>query len=339
MRTGAKRWLIYESLMLEYTVATGVRLYHRSMQKFKVGDVLTAQKNEKGKHWLSYHTHEKGLEAFRTKRKYEPAPYFTARERKKKSFVEPERKFKSFENLPSRFECVYATFIPHSRFLSKGQLYVVEPIGATHVVDSRIIDKLARLPTRSRDYSDDSIEPEFEDTWEAENLYDDYWRGTEPTRGNLQNLEILMDSARIIEVVNETTQPIQQGDSFQISSTATQINAVIEIRGDSVSWGDNKQTLEDFISDTANIPGIKVGAVPENSYFMSVPVVLSSGFKGKIHTMKLPEPGNSDGDDSYYGSKIGLTPLGLGYPVNIRMSNGLMIDFMKAIRKGYVKKI
>lgn len=342
MRTQLKRHLlslINEALMLEYQVASGVRLYHRSTKAFKVGDVLTSQKNDKGQHWLSYHLHEKGLEEFRTKRHYAPPQKFTARERKKKSFVEPERTFKSLEHLPSRFECVYATFVPHSRFLSKGQLYVVEPIGATHVVDSRIIDKLARLPVRYRSVVDDDDDDtgHFEDDWEARRLYEDYWEGTEPNRANLKNLEILMDSARIVEVVDEITQPIQQGNNFIVSGGPVIIGKLEMRGGDRVSWGENTQTFEDFIVDAANIPGLEIGKKPQESYFSSVTVKLTQGFKGKIHTMRLPEPGNTEQDP--FGPRLEITPSDLKYPVNIQLMDGLMFNFMKSIRKGFIKKI
>lgn len=331
--------MVFEALMLEYTVASGVRLYHRSTRDFKVGDVLTAQKNDKGKHWLSYHLHERGLEAFRVKRDYEPAQRFTARERKKKSFIEPERKFKSFENLPSRFECIYATFVPHSRFLSKGQLYVVEPIGATHVVDSRIIDQLSRLPVdyRSlRDDPNDEDEGRFEDQREAESLYRDYWEGTEPTRANLQNLEIFMDSARVVEVVNETTQPLHQGNNFMVAGGPVLLGK-LELRGDSVSWGQNKQTLEDFIIDSAGLQGFELGKIPEGDYFRSITVKLTQGFKGKILTMRLPEPGNLEQDP--YSTRLQVTPSELSYPVDIQFMGDQVINFMKSVRKGFIKKI
>ena len=109
------RLIINEALLCEYTPSPNVTLYHRSYVKFDVGQVLTAQKDLKtGKHWLASRRCERDLEDYRKKH-------------------HPE--------LPSRFDCVYATLEPRSRFLNKGYLYAVEPIGKMFVADSTLIDQ------------------------------------------------------------------------------------------------------------------------------------------------------------------------------------------------------
>lgn len=90
------------ALLLEYDLQPGVRVYHRSPRIMKPGDIVESRKTN-GRHWLTDKWSELALERYRKER---------------------------HSDLPSRLDCVYGTLTPRSRFLSKGHLHVIEPIGS-----------------------------------------------------------------------------------------------------------------------------------------------------------------------------------------------------------------
>jgi hypothetical protein len=82
---------INEQLLLE--LSSNSTLYHRSPIKLKVGDKIQPRKNKEGQHWLQSSMMEVALEELRKK---------------------------EFPDRPSRFECIYASPYPRSRFVDKG---------------------------------------------------------------------------------------------------------------------------------------------------------------------------------------------------------------------------
>lgn len=108
-----------QHVLMEYNVQPGVRVYHRSIKRFSRGKILHVQEPESAK-----------------RRFFAPKAVEMALENYRK---------KNHPDLPSRLRCVFGTLVSRSRFLRKGYLYVLEPLGATHVTDSQLIDRLANV--------------------------------------------------------------------------------------------------------------------------------------------------------------------------------------------------
>ena len=183
-------------------------LYHRSIKKLKVGDVIKPRKI-KGSHWLEKSEMELALEQMRKE---------------------------SYPHRPSRFDCVYTSPHPRSRFLDKGDLYVVRPVGNMFMTDSTLIDDIGEQFSRwfysydgygLSDYERPKIiklanqgderalkELVYGLPYEA-NLY---WQG----KGTqyIKDLEILSDSAVVTEVpveeikrlkINQNVKVVEEG--------------------------------------------------------------------------------------------------------------------------------
>jgi hypothetical protein len=234
--------LLIQDILLEYDVAPNATLYHRSDVKFKVGDVLTAQKDPKtGEHWLASRRAEKDLEAYRKK---------------------------NHPDLPSRFNCIYASFSPRSRFLGKGRLYAIEPIGKTFVADSKIIDQMAINDA---------------DGYGSYSEIEEYWAGVEPSRHNIMNAEVLMDSARVVEVIDEQ-QRMMRGTVLRFGPQAPLLAGYVTVWGSEspnpvmfASDGSTKVPLEDAL-ERLKAPGIDAGAQKGDK----IPVTVGPGFEGFI---------------------------------------------------------
>ena len=91
-------------------------LYHRTTEKLKVGDIIKPNKT-KGTHWLEKNNMELALEGLREQK---------------------------YSKKPSRFSCIFSSVIPRSRFVDKGYLYTIRPIGKMHMPDSTLIDQMDR---------------------------------------------------------------------------------------------------------------------------------------------------------------------------------------------------
>ncbi len=308
LSVGQLRSLLREELMLEYDVQPGVRLYHRSYVKFKIGDVLTAQKDPKtGQHWLMSHEHEQALE--RVRKQLHP-------------------------DLPSRLDCVYASFVPHSRFLNKGHLYVIEPVGKVFVTDSRIIDEMAQ----SRHYRHASVLS--------------YWEGVEPERWNIANLEALMTSAKVVEVVEEKTR-LKFNDVIEFNADAPVVSATISYYSVDPKYdtdqrdmrpytyaedGNTNVSIEDALEKVKHVKGMKVLDKPilnpseEMKYGKKLNVELSHGFVGKIRSLSMASPG----DTTRY-SRISLSPVDGGLLMTI--DDKVVGQILRAIRAGTISRI
>ena len=286
--------LLIQDILLEYDVASNVTLYHRSDVKFKVGDVLTAQKDPKTReHWLASKRAEKDLEAYR--RKHHP-------------------------NLPSRFNCIYASFSPRSRFLSKGHLYAIEPIGKTFVTDSTIIDQMARNDASG---------------YGSYNEIKEYWAGVEPSRHNINDVEVLIDSARVIEVIDEQ-QRLMRGTILRFGPQAPQLTGYVTIWGSEspnpsslASDGATKVSLEDT-HERLKAPGI----TSHEQKGDEIPVTIGPGFEGFVVYYGGSEPRKNWG-----APRVALAA------GTHRSAKGLYIQIddgktlIKAFRQGKIEKL
>lgn len=194
-------------MLLEYKLSGSVTLYHRSYKRFEVGDELTPQTEAStGKHWLASKESERELESYRSK---------------------------NHPNLPSRLSCVYASFVPRSRFVSKGYLYEIKPVGATHVADSTIIDRLSE--SSSVDH----------------NLVAEYWEEADPYRSNVGSLEALMEKAVVTKVVDEGTLRLFRDDVIKLGQDAPSIEVDLRLSAKDYR-ADKARTLNDYRADSAD---------------------------------------------------------------------------------------
>lgn len=309
LSVGQLRVLVREGLMLEYDVQPGVRLYHRSHVKFKVGDILTAQNDPKtGQHWLADRDYEKALE--RVRKDLHP-------------------------DLPSRFDCVYASFVPHSRFLRKGHLYVIEPIGKVFVTDSKIIDEMGE----SRHYNYSSVLR--------------YWEGVEPERWNIADLEALMTSARVVEVIEEKAR-LKFNDVIEFSEQAPTIPVTIKYYEINPKWdsdvkdkrpytfegdGNTRIAVVDALKMMRGVTGIKVLDKPnlkptEEKYGKDLRVELGPGFVGKLGSLSMAEPGGPRYQSRY--SRMTLSPVGGG--PSLWVDNKDVGKVLRAVRAGTITR-
>ena len=246
-----------------------------------------------------------------------------------RAFEKQLEKFRQvkYPDLPSRLNCVYATFKPRSRFLRKGYLYRVKPIGKTHVADSELIDSLDRSYERGG--------------FGATNLMLKYWEGIEePGRYDMNSAEILMESARVVEVVDEK-QRMQLGMKIRFSGEAPKIRANLNVYGPvgtserSVYSLNEKIPLKDGLK-RLEVPGVFVSKALHKSEYSpdSHPVVLAPGFEGFIVSTSSPDPGSR-----YRGT------LQLFVSPSMDPAAGVQIDvdesekFMKAFRAGTIERL
>jgi len=267
----------YLKLVLEYKPHSNNTFYHRSYKKFKVGDILSAQKEEKtGQHWLADKNTEKALEQYR---------------------------LENCPNKPSRFNCVYASFIPRSRFVNKGFLYEIEPIGNMHVADANIIDLLGNRYRKDYSTSDNPEEPYVS---KYDHYLEDYWTHEHHIRkDNLNDLEILMDNAKIIRVIDNENL-LKHGDVVTIPNGIEFIGYVNIFAKDYKeenpnysnmltykSDGNTRMSFKEGLSLLLGVRGLKIIGFEKQQHksIPSIKVKIFSGFSGMISTVGLPAPG------------------------------------------------
>lgn len=262
MKLSELRSLVREVIILEYSPQPSATFYHRSSAQLKVGQVLTAQVNKQsGQHWLRSKDFEVALDNYRQK---------------------------NHPDLPSRFDCVYASLTPHSRFLGKGRLYRIEPVNCVpFVTNSRIIDELIAVYPDEYDY--DTMPPrkikQFID--ENDRLFRDYWNGDDPTKKNLPDLEVLMKSARVIELIDEKR--ALPGDVFTLH---VPVDAYVAIYGDSVYSSNGKDTvsLDNCIKLLDSTPYVEINKGQRDD--RRLPLRLLPGFKSTIRRVYSSMPGD-----------------------------------------------
>lgn len=293
----ALRKLIREALLLEYMVRPTTTLYHRSSKDFKPGDILTAQTDPKtGKHWLLSKKYEHELERVRVR---------------------------SYPDRPSRINCIYASFNARSRFLGKGKLYAIEPIGNTFVTDSKIIDQIGNDDSGSYGAS--------------YSLYEEYWEGVEPGRRNINDVEILMDSAKVIEAIEEKAR-LQIGTKIVFGPDAPTFKVKDSIAGSEspkpsvyASNGNKSISVEEGIKRIEEAPGMKLIDRTKEHIFVEI----GPGFVGFLCGYNSPDPGQTWGPP-----KVSLSP------GDVRSEDGIWLrletpapeQFIKAYRAGKIRR-
>lgn len=303
---------VIRNIILEYTPQKGVTLYHRSYHKFNVGDTIKPGIDSKtGKPHRSDKAVELAMESYRSKK-------------------HPE--------LPSRFNSVYLSYLPRSRFLSKGHLYAVKLVpGPTLTTDSRIIDKLNdRYRGEYDDYDRKFREPYV---YENDSLIEEYWEGVEPTRDNLKDIEVLAPAAIVTEVIEENR--LIRGTQFEFGNVTimSSINSYVrESTGEEYTYasdGNKEVSIKDALDSLKNIPGLTLGDVEPNHNKTSkkYDVKLSSHFRGKVITAMRPDPGQKG--LSY--SRISLAPEKANVALSLDSKEGF--KFLTAFRKGLIKKV
>ena len=187
--------ILQENLLVELSERN--TLYHWSRKKMKMGDTIKPPRDKTGSHWLSKISMEVLLEEYRKNK---------------------------FPNRPSRFNCIYSSLIPRSRFVDKGYLYVIKPIGNMFMTNSLLIDEMGeRFSRETRDFYERGIKQDdiikdpdryvyYLETYLAHN----YWKGdTTVTKRNLDRMEVLSDSAKVVEVINQDN--LRTGDKVIIT--------------------------------------------------------------------------------------------------------------------------
>ena len=197
---------LFSNILREVTEKSLV--YHRSNHPMKVGDIISPKiDKETKKHWMETLESEIGLELYRRE---------------------------EFPDKLSRFKCIYSSIIPRSRFVYKGNLYIVRPKGKIHIGDSGIVDELIHnFNERIEGESGNFVwarrvrEEIKEDPKKALNylnyrLADKYWKG-DSQRGNFRtqkkNIEVLSESAEVIEVIQDTENDIKVGNKYEVTES------------------------------------------------------------------------------------------------------------------------
>ncbi len=189
--------IILESILTE--MSQNATLYHRSTQKYKVGDVVKAR----GREYVTKKYFERALEYYRKE---------------------------NFPNEPSRLTCVFASVIPRSRFRQKGILYTVKlNTNKWLFTDSKLIDTMDGDFNRTmnanrydfsddmyKNYTDEQLYREFLDRYDAKR----YWSGTK--RADTESIEILADSF-IVTGIEDDNVMINRGDKV-MSTKSISVN-------------------------------------------------------------------------------------------------------------------
>jgi hypothetical protein len=220
-----------EQLLLE--LSSNSTLYHRSPIKLKVGDKIQPKKNKDGQHWLQSSMMEVALEEFRKR---------------------------NFPDRPSRFSAIYTTPYPRSRFVDKGYLYAVQPIGECFMTDSMLIDELQNQfdrqfydfdfdrSTELRERVKAGDKSALDDIvwmlphWEAKK----YWEGYSASSRELrQNLEILCEGAIVTEVIDDDRLKFDQDITIESEGLKARMTLFINSRDSKTEM--SKEEAEKFL--------------------------------------------------------------------------------------------
>lgn len=311
------KYLLLENLINE--ISSNTSLYHRSLRKMNVGDIIEVPKEiSTGKHYFENKMGEVAMEQLRK----EEAP-----------------------NAPSRLNCIYSSLIPRSRFVDKGYLYRIKPTGRIFVADSTLIDTI--MEKFDREYYEyigrydqaERKEIESELIKNPSRLVSylpyesfDYWKGEKPNiaalgKSALRDIEVLSDGAVVTEVISESEKatPFVMGDDVVVTeSNKLRANLTLYINSKLVSKGEKVKPdlTEHEINEILNYIGNEifdgVKAEPskytENSYeFVGD---LKKGAKLKIISLASNIRGGRSGSniakgkyetimfDFYYNNKL-----------------------------------
>ena len=260
--------LLLEQLLNE--ISTNTPLYHRSLRKMNVGDVIEIPKDlTTNKHYLANKMGELAME---------------------------QERLLEAPDAPSRLNCVYSSLIPRSRFVDKGYLYRVKPTGRIFVADSTLIDTI--MERFDREYYERVSRYDQQDRKEIEQdllqnpskltnylpreAYE-YWMGEKPNiaafgKAALRDIEVLSDGAIVTEVVSESEKstPFVMGDDVVVTeSDKLRANLTLYInsataKGDEVKSNYTPEEINSLLNYIGNNIFDDVKAEPskytENSY-------------------------------------------------------------------------
>lgn len=199
--------LLLESLLTE--ISENTSLYHRSPKKMSVGDIISPR-----------------LEGGGLSTKFSELA------------IEEERKLTA-PDAPSRLNCIFSSLIPRSRFVDKGYLYRIKPIGRVFLANSTLIDTI--IEKFEREYYDNIGRYDQQERKHYEEDFkkdpsrlmqflpyeaDYYWRGYVPEvskegKQALRDIEVLSESAKVLEVVaeSEKSTPFVVGDVVEVTDS------------------------------------------------------------------------------------------------------------------------
>lgn len=187
--------ILQEHLLVELSEKT--TLYHRSLKKMEVGDIIEPKMDKTGKHWLTSLPVEILLEEYRKE---------------------------NYPDKPSRMKCIYSSLIPRSRFVDKGNLYAIKPIGKMFMANSMIIDEIGdKFSRETMDFYERGIRekdiisnPQKYIYYMDNYLARTYWEGDiTGIKNKLTRIEVLSDSAEVVEVIGEDK--VNLGDTIEIT--------------------------------------------------------------------------------------------------------------------------
>lgn len=227
--------IVLENLLAELSERN--TLYHRSLKKMKVGDIIKPRMDKTGSHWLASLPFELVLEEYRKEK---------------------------FPNAPSRLNCIYSSVVPKSRFVDKGYLYIIKPIGKMLMTNSSYIDILAdRFSREEIRYYDRGIKAADIKANPKHFLYDldyylaqKYWKGEiENGRKDIDDIEILSESAKIIEIVNEENKLIVGNNVKVTESDKIYCTVDLYLEEDMIDKYESKsdENFMNFVKDVENL--------------------------------------------------------------------------------------
>jgi hypothetical protein len=254
--------LLLEQLLNE--ISTNTPLYHRSLRKMNVGDVIEIPKDlTTNKHYLANKMGELAME---------------------------QERLLEAPDAPSRLNCVYSSLIPRSRFVDKGYLYRVKPTGRIFVADSTLIDvimerfdseyyeRVSRYDQQDRKEIEQDLlkNPSKLTNYLPREAYE-YWKGDMPNiaafgKAALRDLEVLSDGAIVTEVVSESEKstPFVMGDDVVVTES-DKLKASLDLyinsttaKGDEVKSDLTEQEINDLLNYIGN--EIFDGVKSENKY-------------------------------------------------------------------------
>ena len=299
--------LLLEQLLNE--ISTNTPLYHRSLRKMNVGDVIEIPKDlTTNKHYLANKMGELAME---------------------------QERLLEAPDAPSRLNCVYSSLIPRSRFVDKGYLYRVKPTGRIFVADSTLIDTI--MERFDREYYEHVSRYDQQDRKEIEQdllqnpskltnylpreAYE-YWKGSVPNKDTLRDIEVLSDGAIVTEVVSESEKstPFVRGDDVVVTES-NKLKASLDLYINSKTMANGEEVKSDLteqeINDLLNYIGNEIfdGVKSENKYSaINFKGYLKKGAKLKIISLASNIRGGRDNTkkgkyetimfDFYYNNKL-----------------------------------
>lgn len=314
----------YIRTLLEYELQHGVRVYHRSPRIMKPGDIVKP-KMINGRHWNVDSVQERVFERYRKEH---------------------------YPELPSRLECVFGTLTPRSRFLSFGYLHILEPIGSIHVTNSMLIDTFQTKADRAmlkykfswkgKLTDEEAIELVYRETYA---YIESYWRGWEPDKTNLNNTEVLMQSARVLELVDESMQ-LHVGDRIVFGSSARPIETQIELYHDDGDDEDHsiapngqkifRGMIDEILKRTPGVVSVKHVKISA-SFVKRLDVIVGPGFECNIDHVVTSDPGHDTPKDRRF-TKIWIAIDDTAPRMYLDVVPASR-DLVNQFRKGLIKKL